>query len=378
MIGEVRFRNFKGLRHVDVDLGQLTVLVGPNASGKSSVLQGLEYMSRLLDTKPEEWLRAARSPFFCYSRNGHGELTIEVVASNWELRLQAFPKPPLPEPVLSVEAAESHRESWSFKFSPSFSKNGATWQGVDANQPHFMRNAVILRLDPAVLARPSVMLKEAEKSTIKPSGEGLASYLAYMRLNRPDDFDRIQQALAAVIPAVTRMRFDRVSVAVTEQVVNHQTGRVDAWQRSQLGESLVFDFVGAPDIPSHMVSDGTLLVLGLLTAFIGPHRANLVLLDDLDHGLHPKAQKDLMSLLRKLLQQNPQLQIVATTHSPYLLDCLLPEEVRLTALKSDGSVACARLDGHPEFEKWKDEMTPGEFWSVASDKWVPDVEPVES
>ena len=42
-------------------------------------------------------------------------------------------------------------------------------------------------------------------------------------------------------------------------------------------------------------------VLGLLAALHASGRPNLVLLDDLDRGLHPKAQKELISLLRGLL-----------------------------------------------------------------------------
>ncbi len=125
-----------------------------------------------------------------------------------------------------------------------------------------------------------------------------------------------------------------------------------------------------PDIPARMVSDGTLLILGLLSAMMGPNHPKLILLDDLDHGLHPRAQRDLVTLLRKLFEQDPALQIVATTHSPYLLDQLEPKEIRLTTRLGDGSVACARLDEHPDFEKWKEAMAPGEFWSMVGEKWV--------
>jgi predicted ATPase len=128
-----------------------------------------------------------------------------------------------------------------------------------------------------------------------------------------------------------------------------------------------------------MVSDGTLLVLGLLTVLVGTDdRPHLILLDDLDHGLHPKAQRDLVALLRKLLEQKPEMQIVATTHSPYLLDHLSPDEVRLTTRRSDGSVACARLDEHPDFGHWKEAMTPGEFWSMVGEKWVAERQVQES
>ncbi len=64
------------------------------------------------------------------------------------------------------------------------------------------------------------------------------------------------------------------------------------------------------------------------------------------------------------------MQIVATSHSPYLLDHLAPEEVRLTVLDDQGAVVAGRLDEHPEFEKWKETMAPGEFWSMVGEKWL--------
>src|SRR5438132_1236446 len=41
MIHSVTMKNFKALRSVEASLERFTVLVGPNASGKSSILQGL-------------------------------------------------------------------------------------------------------------------------------------------------------------------------------------------------------------------------------------------------------------------------------------------------------------------------------------------------
>ena len=89
-----------------------------------------------------------------------------------------------------------------------------------------------------------------------------------------------------------------------------------------------------------------------------------------DQGLHPKAQKTLIETLRGLLTKNPGLQIVATSHSPYLLDHVRPEEVRLTSIDESGSSVWAALDEHPDWDSWKDQMTPGEFWSTFGDEWV--------
>ncbi len=54
MIEKASFRNFKSLRHVDVNLERLTVCVRPNSSRTRSVLEGLRVLSRAGDseTKP--------------------------------------------------------------------------------------------------------------------------------------------------------------------------------------------------------------------------------------------------------------------------------------------------------------------------------------
>ena len=75
-------------------------------------------------------------------------------------------------------------------------------------------------------------------------------------------------------------------------------------------------------------------------------------------------------MLRGLLETNPHLQMIATTHSPYLLDSMHPNEVRIIVLGDDGATVCAPLSSHPQFQKWKDEMTPGEMWSLFGEKWL--------
>ncbi|HYH66124.1 MAG TPA: AAA family ATPase, partial [Urbifossiella sp.] len=105
-------------------------------------------------------------------------------------------------------------------------------------------------------------------------------------------------------------------------------------------------------------------------ALHAPARPNLVLLDDLDRGLHPKAQRELIGLLRSVLDSDPELQFVATTHSPYLLGSMEPNEVRMTHLNDAGATVCDSLTHHPKFEKWKDEMSAGEMWSLFGEKWV--------
>lgn len=126
---------------------------------------------------------------------------------------------------------------------------------------------------------------------------------------------------------------------------------------------------GAKGVPADQVSEGTLLTVGLMAALYGPDRPRLVLIDDLDRGLHPKAQEQLVQLLRGVLAAVPDLQVAATTHSPYLLNSVQPDEVRVTALEN-GSTVCAPLSQHPKFPTWRAEMWSGEMWSVFGEKWL--------
>ena len=82
----------------------------------------------------------------------------------------------------------------------------------------------------------------------------------------------------------------------------------------------------------------------------------------------------IMGCSRYLKEVNPKIQIVGSTHSPYLLGRMEPREVQVTYLRDDGSTACEPLTHHPKFSKWKDEFHPGEMWSLFGEKWVSEPE----
>jgi len=47
MITRLQVRNFKSLRDIDLELGPLNVLVGPNMSGKSNILDALRFLREI-------------------------------------------------------------------------------------------------------------------------------------------------------------------------------------------------------------------------------------------------------------------------------------------------------------------------------------------
>ena len=46
------------------------------------------------------------------------------------------------------------------------------------------------------------------------------------------------------------------------------------------------------------------------------------------------------------------------------------EEILLTSLDEEGYAAVKPLTDHPEYERWKDLMAPGEFWSTVGESWI--------
>lgn len=369
MIERVQFQNFKALQDVSLDLSRLTVLVGPNGSGKTSVLEGMKYLGRVNPyLKPKVADVFDDVPDATRLRNTSGDGILKLTWYEPESWV-AFAAGPRAGAWLESLEGKNALSEWSG------TRFGETGFAVKTPWPSTVEDGAVklLHLDPRELIAPIYDSREVPR--VEPNGAGLTSVLSHLASADPETFTKLLDAVGEIIPNVQGMRFPRAPVKRTETEVITVDGKpfTHRAEKEYWGNSIEFDMENAPGIPASMVSEGTLLVLGLLTVILGPGRPRLLLLDDIDRALHPKAQGDLVALLRRLLDKFAEMQIVATSHSPYLLDHLHPEEIRLTTLKADGTVAAGRLDEHPEFEKWRETMTPGEFWSMVGESWLVDV-----
>jgi len=113
------------------------------------------------------------------------------------------------------------------------------------------------------------------------------------------------------------------------------------------------------------MSEGTLLSLAICVAARseGP---TLLLIDDLDRALHPVAQRQLVKLLRKTVEARG-MQVLCTTHSPYILGEFAYDEVRVLR-EVDGESRCVALDQGPEASRWMKELDAGEYWSFVESR----------
>jgi energy-coupling factor transporter ATP-binding protein EcfA2 len=368
MIHSVRFRNFKALRNVEIELDRLTVLVGPNASGKTSVLEGIHHLTRVASVDPKKVFEGPANVGVIASRGAEGVLELAFSGSfrrkrgDLSVSFAAIEDYPFSD-TFKIESRWGDRR-YSMKRELSPPEDQAPALPAELPLGLVVREAAYLKLDIAKLAEPSY--SDLPTPVIGPDGSGLAAVVADMAVARPDDFGRLQEALRAVIPGLVRVRLVRARVPKSGA---DQEGR-RANDTLVWGHEIVFDMVGATDIPARAASEGLLLALGLFAVLMGPDRQELVLVDHLERGLHPRAFGDLVTQLVQVLTLDPRLQIVAVTDSPTLLDQVSPENVRVHCLLEDGSARVKPLTLHPEFELLRSDLQPGEFWTQVGDAWV--------
>jgi len=372
MITKVHFEGFKLLRDVEFELGRFNVLVGENGTGKSSVLEGLHYLLAHAhprgdaDSRLELVLGYPCEPSSMHSKPGGirsriTASTTEVVSfwvewkvgqygigcvKNWEL-------------VTRIAQTEARRTTFC--------------NYDDFHQPDLIKlqldSVVRLRLDATQLANDHY--SDDQNPRVEYDGTGLASVLQELQNARDGRFDKIEADLQKVVPAARRIRTVRAKIVRREKIKITVDG-VDSWsdqEKTYIGAGIEVEWGNVGWVPARHLSEGTLLALGLCTVL--HHRPpSLILLDDLDKALHPKAQRELVQLLKQVLAHNPQLQILATTHSPFVVDEFAPEDVLVVASVDGNSSQVRRLSDHPKWNDKKAYLETGEFWSAVGERWV--------
>lgn len=337
MITRLQVRGFKSLLDVDVTLGPLTVLVGANGSGKTSVLEAID-VAAFLRMSPAE---SDFSRILSRQGQGHAELITELVCEGVRGRFEVH----LAERSFKLVGLRQDEE-------PSVTEAPAQLSAWARNAARGMSR---YRLDAQAMARAAY--SDETNPQLSFSGHDLAAVLDALQGEARERFDEIERRMIGFVPMLRRLRVKRAHVPSSRTKLT--------------GHQVAFDFEHAPDISAEDASEGTLLLLGLLTIIESKPPGDMtIMLDDIDRALHPKAQRELVGYLHELVRTRPGLQIIATTHSPYLVEHLEYEEVRAITQQPDGTSVVASLADHPQAERWREEMSAGEFWSSVGESWV--------
>jgi predicted ATPase len=251
-------------------------------------------------------------------------------------------------------------------FPPDLSRGESLWQNLRLQQ---LGLAAYFQLDPLVLRAASY---SEHTPVLGTRGEWLPSVLANIAATDRDLLERIESDLRDVVPQCRRIRTPHAAVAQVEPrtvTIDGQTS-VTFQSKTYGGHRLEVEVAGAGYLGADLLSEGTLIVLALLTALHTSPDRKVFLLDDIERALHPSAQKELITALRRFLDKRPDAQILCTSHSPYIIDHFEAEEVCVMRADKDGHATCQRLADHPEWLEWKARLGVGEFWTSVGEAWV--------
>ncbi len=322
MIEKLRVRNFRSLKDLEVMWGKFNVLMGPNNSGKSNILDCLAFLSETC-RKPVMDAFGSRGGFekvvFGGRENGiefavdlilDGE-TCQYVLSceRGEIREERL--------VLGAEATlerDSGRavvvDDDGLQHEVSVSGYQSTLVGAYGNREGF--SAIRRVCDCLGLWRVYQFASTDElrgrfaAREVLDLGrycENLVPVLVSLRNGHPDLFSELEGALRQGIPDI-----DSLLTPLTPDGEAYLAVRERA-----------FD----PGFDSRHLSDGTLKFLAYVTASVLPH-SGLACFEELENSLHPGLLKVLVQVLKKSDKQ-----VILSTQSPYAINFIEPGEVRV-------------------------------------------------
>lgn len=106
------------------------------------------------------------------------------------------------------------------------------------------------------------------------------------------------------------------------------------------------------DYDASLLSDGTLRVLSIAAAMLSATAGSMVVIEEIDNGVHPSRAKSLLQNIRTIAERR-ELRVLLSTHNPALLDALpdsaLPDVLFCYRDTRDGNSRVVRLQDVPDY-----------------------------
>ncbi len=385
MITRLRIKNFKALRDVEVQLTPIHVLIGPNDSGKTSILDALAALCRSVDHNlADAFLGSWKGTELVWSGRHDLPVAVDVVFQDGPVTGYAIEvvfregdrRAGLKRELLTKGDEELKYEYPSGPFGKAtnvcnfFLNPGLQGPNSDdlRSVGELLKGVHFYRWDPRFLTLP--VAPDTKRSfRMESNGFGLALCLDNILGDNPDRFIQLQKRFTAVFPHITAVRLSPESAY---RAPTDDPDRVTLLQKAD-GKGLYFKLRDTDQwVPASQVSDGVLLVLAYLTILYLPQdkRPRVLLVEEPENGIHPKRLRDVLTILRELVREQSHTQVVLTTHSPYALDLFSPEEVTLCTMQDNGEVKTTRLSESAAVRGESGVFTLGEIWTGLGDEKI--------
>jgi ABC-type branched-subunit amino acid transport system ATPase component len=333
-VEELRIQNYGCVQDAALRLTPLHALIGPNDSGKSTVLRALQTLSAALQHYPAFHQGQMLERAIMASRAGGGpKFEVSTSSSTWRIefaqasisyRETSFTRGQTPQPFSAA--------GYNVRF-PSTRPNQTPREISEA-----LRGTRVLRLDPDALRAPHTLIADGhalhfadERGTGLPAlydGIITRDLAAYMALN---------EELTRLFPTVKSIHLGNPT---------EQTKAIGV----KLSDSTI--------VPAELMSEGMLYYLAFAALpYLEP--TALLLIEEPENGLHPARIAEVSRILRAISEKT---QVLIATHSPLVVNELRPEEVTIVTRTGEHGTKVTRLMDTPGFEERSKVYALGELW----------------
>jgi predicted ATPase len=373
MLKKLSVRGFKSLADASIAFPRMAVLFGPNAAGKSNLLDAIQALSRIgtertLADAIASPIRGYPIEAFMFPGEGlaglltapsarfslEADLTNEAAAFRYRVEVAISPtsgalsvadeylaplnKDGTPKAPAAIEQVEGRlrlrrkQESGKPRYEP-LGANYAVLSDARLGAPLYPAIEQVREelsgwrtyyLDPRVAMRAAQ--PPSDVRDIGVLGGEIAPFLYRLRAEHPKHFQAISRALRSIVPSVEDLAVDLDKRRGTLDILIRQAG---------------------VDYSSRIVSEGTLRVLALCAIAVNPWGGSLLAFEEPENGVHPRRLELIAQLLLSLALEQSR-QVVVTTHSPLFCDAVLkgarsrPADIGLFNVRREGAATAVR------------------------------------
>ena len=320
----ITIKGFRSIASIEnLKLEAINVLIGPTGSGKSNFIEALSLLGHIFEGTFDSYV----------NRSGYVENILHhgiKVATAIELELY-FSRDCSSIHVL-IKPEDTGRLAYEVDTDPRSMLHLQMCQYINSVRTYHFNDMMELLQRATSICDNYCLLRDASN---------LAAFLYYLRARHQTSYSLIRRAVQLVAPF-----FD--DFLLEPQKLNPNKIRLE-WKHK--GSDAYFD--------TSSLSDGTLRFMALATLFLQPneYRPSVILVDELELGLHPYAITILASLIKSSLART---QVIVATQSPLLLDSFKPEDV-LVADRVDGGTQLTRLQSE-KLNVWLENYSLGQLW----------------